>query len=244
MSEIEIESVRESETRTEGTPAPRQARVQVTPNGPYVVAGGVPLARRRRVRSEDGESLTWQTTARLDPPSQYALCRCGQSSNKPYCDGTHLTVGFDAVETGPGESYDSRSKTYLGTGIVMRDDRSVCAHAGFCSNRITNVWKLVSGSATDDSIVRAQVMAMVERCPSGALTYRIEADGEDIEPELADEIGVIDDGPLWITGRIVITGPDGEEIEWRNRMTLCRCGQSKIKPLCDGSHAEAGFVDH
>ncbi|MGO9558611.1 MAG: CDGSH iron-sulfur domain-containing protein [Acidimicrobiales bacterium] len=132
----------------------------------------------------------------------------------------------------------------LGTSIVMRDDRSVCVHAGFCGNRVTNVWKLVSGSATDDSIVRAQVMAMIERCPSGALTYRIETDGEDIEPELADEIGVIDDGPLWVTGRVVVSGPDGEEIEWRNRMTLCRCGQSKNKPLCDGSHVEAGFVDH
>ncbi|MGO9198418.1 MAG: CDGSH iron-sulfur domain-containing protein [Acidimicrobiales bacterium] len=223
-----------------------EARVQVTPNGPYVVAGGVPITRRRPVRSEYGEPLTWQTTTRLEAPARYALCRCGQSSNKPFCDGTHAKVGFDAAGTGAGlaENYDSRSKTYLGTGIVVRDDRSVCVHAGFCGNRITNVWKLVSGSGTDDSIVRAQVMAMIERCPSGALTYRVEADGADIEPELADEIGVIDDGPLWVTGRVVVTGPDGEEIEWRNRMTLCRCGQSKNKPLCDGSHTEAGFLDH
>ena len=45
-------------------------------------------------------------------------------------------------------------------------------------------------------------------------------------------------GPLWVTGAIPVTG-----LEPRNRMTLCRCGQSANKPLCDGTHKETGFHD-
>ena len=61
-----------------------------------------------------------------------------------------------------------------GTGIVVRDDRSLCVPAGFCGNRVTNVWSMLGGSGTDDTTVRAQVIAMVERCPSGAPTHRVD----------------------------------------------------------------------
>ena len=51
------------------------------------------------------------------------------------------------------------------------------------------------------------------------------------------------DGPLWVTGGVPVTMSNGQPLEVRNRVTLCRCGQSKIKPLCDGSHYDAGFKD-
>lgn len=86
-------------------------------------------------------------------------------------------------------------------------------------------------------------MAMIERCPSGALTYRLAEDQSDIEPDLKCEIGVVDDGPLFLTGGISVTRSDGLEYEVRNRVTLCRCGASKNKPLCDGSHHDVGFHD-
>ena len=50
--------------------------------------------------------------------------------------------------------------------MVIHDDRSLCGHAGFCNNRVTNVWKMAKAEATEDSIVRAQAMAMIDRCPS------------------------------------------------------------------------------
>ena len=120
----------------------------------------------------------------------------------------------------------------------MIDDRPICVHAGFCGNQVTNVWKMAA--KTDDTQIRAQAMAMIERCPSGALTFAV--DGETIEPDLPVEVAVIPDGPLWVTGGIEVTGADGTPIERRNRVTLCRCGQSGSKPLCDGSHKEAGFT--
>ena len=99
-------------------------------------------------------------------------------------------------------------------------------------------------AATHDTKVRSLVMAMVERCPSGALTYRIEADGPDIEPDLPQQVAVTPEitsegpiaGPLWVTGGIPVERADGQPFETRNRVTLCNCGQSDSKPLCDGTH--------
>jgi uncharacterized Fe-S cluster protein YjdI len=138
-------------------------------------------------------------------------------------------------------TYDERQKTYVGSRVVVRDDRSVCEHAGFCGNRVTNIWKMLGGGQTEDSVARAQVMAMVERCPSGALTYRLDEDGPDVEPELRAGIGVVEDGPLYVTGSIPVERSDGTVFEVRNRQTLCRCGRSANKPYCDGTHKEVGF---
>ena len=214
------------------------ASITAAPNGPLLVNGGVPLYRRRSVNSEHGEPLAWETTERLESRERYALCRCGQSSNKPYCDGTHARVGFAADDSASG-TYDDRSKVLGGTGLTVRDDRSICVHAGFCGSRVTNVWKQVP--ETGESTVRAQVISMVEKCPSGALTYRF--DGDDVEPLFAQAIAVTDDGPLWVTGGIAVNASTGEQLEIRNRVTLCRCGASANKPLCDGSHKAAGFTD-
>jgi len=218
---------------TEQTP-----HVKVQPNGPYVVSGSVALRAKEVVESEHGEPLTWRTGEVTDRGAAYALCRCGQSANKPYCDGTHANIDFDGTEAAPIDSYGRRRTSYPGTGIEVFDDRAICIHAGFCGNRISNVWKMAA--KTDDTVVRGQVMAMIERCPSGALTY--EVDGTTVEPDLPREIAVIPDGPLWVSGGIPIERSDGQPVEIRNRVTLCRCGQSAIKPLCDGSHKDSGFV--
>ena len=217
----------------EQTPA-----VIVQTDGPYVVTGSVPLRDTRPVMSEHGEPLTWQSEAASEQRPVYALCRCGESSRKPYCDVTHTEIGFDGTEAAPTDSFRERCADLGGTGIQVSDDRSICVHAGFCGNRVTNVWKMTR--ETDDSVVRAQVMAMVERCPSGALSYTV--DGAEVEPALPMEIAVIADGPLWLTGGIPVQRADGESFETRNRVTLCRCGHSANKPLCDGSHKQVGFT--
>jgi CDGSH-type Zn-finger protein len=219
-------------------PPPITPSITAAPNGPLLVAGGVPLYRRRDVQSEHGEPLAWETTEVVETNDRYALCRCGQSSRKPFCDGTHARQGFQADDTASG-TYDERANELGGTGITVRDDRSICVHAGFCGTRVTNVWKQVA--ETGESTVRAQVIAMIEHCPSGALTYRFE--GDDVEPLMPQAIAVTADGPLWVTGGIPVSTGDGTTMEVRNRVTLCRCGASANKPLCDGSHKQAGFKD-
>ena len=212
--------------------------IKVQSNGPYVVTGGVPLRRKEPVMSEHGEPLTWKTGEVIDDGVAYALCRCGGSANKPYCDGAHASNGFDGTETASTETYEATSSSLGGSGMEIFDDRAICVHAGFCGNAVTNVWKMAN--ETGDSRVRAQAMAMIERCPSGALTYSV--DGDEVEPGLPVEISVLPDGPLWVSGGVPTERSDGAAMETRNRVTLCRCGQSANKPLCDGAHKEAGFT--
>lgn len=215
-------------------------RITIEPDGPYVVTG-LPLREKTPVVSEEGEKLTWRTGATLREADEapYRLCRCGRSSTKPFCDDSHLDDGFDGAETAPVEPYEARAKALGGaTGMELRDARGTCQHAGFCSDRLSNVWKLRHD--TDDTLVRARVMRMVENCPSGALTYSV--DGEPVERAYAAEVATTPDGPLWVTGGVPVERADGAPMEVRNRVTLCRCGASGNKPLCDGSHADVGFA--
>ena len=221
-----------------------ESRIDVTAAGPYRVRGRVPVRRIREVRSAEGEPMAWQVTERLDTTKPIALCRCGGSSTKPFCDNSHTTRAWDATEHAPASTYAERSTVVAGgAGLTVRDDRSICSRAGFCATRASSVWKMVEAMTTDDTISRAYVMAMIERCPSGALTYHADPDGPAVEPELGAAIAIIDDGPILVTGGLPVTRADGEPLEPRNRVVLCRCGESSIKPLCDGSHVDAGFRD-
>ena len=221
--------------------AENERRIVVQANGPYIVHGNVPLVRKSEVISEHGEPLTWKRDEVLQTGERYSLCRCGQSSAKPFCDQTHDDVDFDGSEVADTGNISAREVTYEGTRIFVKDDRSVCIHAGFCGDRVTNVWKMTQDS--DDTQVRARIMSMIERCPSGALSYSLERDGGNVEPDLPVEIALTPDGAIWVSGGIPVERADGQPFEVRNRVTLCRCGGSANKPLCDGSHKENGFSD-
>lgn len=220
-------------------------KVLVTEDGPYIVHGCLPLVRKTQVVSEHGEPLAWLTGSRFETPETYDLCRCGQSQFKPFCDVTHAMIEFDGNETADTGPTALRQEIYAGgTGIVVKRDHSLCMEAGFCGNRLTNVEKMVAH--TGDSQVRAQVMAMIERCPSGSYVYALEPGGPDVEPDLPQQIAVVTEitsegpitGPLWVTGYVPIERADGRPFERRNRVTLCGCGLSQNKPLCDGTHRE------
>lgn len=224
-------------------------KIVVTPDGPYVVHGHVPLVHKTQIVSEHGEPLTWKTGKVIETPEKYELCRCGQSEFKPFCDVTHATIDFDGTESADTRVTADRQVVFqCATKILVKRDYSLCMEAGFCGNRITNVEEMVPH--TDDTQVRAQVMAMIERCPSGSYVYSIEEGEDDIEPDLPQQIAVTTEitsdgpiaGPLWVTGNIPIERADGQPFETRNRVTLCCCGLSKNKPLCDGAHREIGAV--
>lgn len=221
----------------------RDKRIVVSPDGPYVVHGHVPLVYKEQVVSEYGEPLTWKTGRAIETPETYELCRCGHSKFRPFCDVSHALVEFDGTETAEASSTAERRVTHEGgPGILVRRDYSLCSESGFCGNRVTNLEEMAHHS--QDTQVRAQIMAMVERCPSGSYTYAL-AEGEaDVEPDLPQQIAVTTEitaegpiaGPLWVMGGIPVQRSDGERLETRHRVTLCRCGLSNNKPLCDGTH--------
>lgn len=135
--------------------------ITVTTDGPLHVRGELEI-----VRGSDSSVVAKDTRA--------ALCRCGQSANKPFCDRSHAKTGFSelGVVTGPA------------------DAKPAAEPAGGSGLRIT---------------LR----------PNGPL-------------RLDGEMQIFDGG-----GRLAWQGPE---------TALCRCGASKNKPFCDGSHREAGFV--
>ncbi len=225
-------------------------KIVVLKNGSYVAYGNILLVRKSQIVSEYGEPLTWRTEEVIKTRETYTLCRCGKSRTRPFCDGTHSRIGFDGTESAPTNLMADRMVTYLGgTNIIVKRDYSLCMDSGFCRNCTTHVEKMVP--YTDDTQVRSQVMAMIERCPSGSFAYAIKEGEPDIEPDLPREIAVTTEitsdgpiaGPLWVTGYIPIHRADGQPFEIRNRVTLCHCGLSKIKPLCDGTHRSMPIME-
>ncbi len=232
---------------TKGKDSNPEKKIEVQCEGSYKVEGNIPLVRKIQVVSEYGEPLTWQKEGNIRITPRYTLCSCGHSGDKPFCDNTHFTVDFDNTETADTRPTAECQITYPGgTRIVVKYDDSLCMESGFCCTREKCIDELVT--LTAETQIRSEVIAMVERCPSGALTYSIEPGQPDIEPDYPEQIAVTTEitsdgpipGPLWVTGNIPVVRCDGQNFETRNRVTLCRCGHSKNKPLCDGSHRPMG----
>jgi len=222
-------------------------KIEILKDGPYYVSGGVPLVHKTQIVSEHGEPLTWKKDGPIECETEYKLCRCGQSSTMPFCDDTHLLIGFDGsmrADTGPRAPYPKERLAAFRAKqkIYVEKNNSLCMSSGFCGFQNADWFDLMARS--EDSQVRSLLIAMVERCPSGSLSYRFGPAEPPLEPDLpiqiADTTEITDDGPiagpLWVTGGIEIVRSDGVPFEPRNRVTLCNCGKSGNKPLCDGMH--------
>ena len=136
-------------------PGTEENQVTVTQNGPLYFRG----------------SLNFEGVPDDMPGTRFraALCRCGESKNKPFCDNSHIEAGFT----------DSGAVGETGPGLTVE---------------------------------------------GGALT---------IKP--------LKDGPVLVTGSLTIHASSGREAWKDEKAAFCRCGASKNKPFCDGSHTEAGF---
>jgi len=222
------------------------ATVHVVKNGPYKVAGGLPLTQQTIGTNAAGESVRWVAGSALPTPEPYALCRCGHSASKPFCDGSHAKVGFDGTETASRESYQKQAKAIPGPRMTLTDAESLCAFARFCDPH-GQVWNLVG--QTDHPAAASHFVREAGDCPSGRLVAWDNASGQAIEPAYEPSIGLIEDpgqgcsGPVWLRGGIQLIAADGFKYEVRNRVTLCRCGASQNKPFCDGTHASIKFRD-
>ncbi|MGA2112158.1 MAG: CDGSH iron-sulfur domain-containing protein [Anaerolineales bacterium] len=224
--------------------APDEMRIVIVKNGPYLVQGGVPLVRKTQIVSEYGEPLTWRKEGPIETPGdEYCLCRCGRSGHKPFCDGTHAQVDFEGTETADARGTADRQVSLQdGPRLVVKKDTTLCMDSGFCRMRLTTLEKSLANS--DDTRARLLAMSMVERCPSGSLTYAVGENRATIEPDLPAEISDTTEitaagpiaGPLWVTGGIRVERSDAQPFETRNRVTLCNCGHSSKRPLCDGTH--------
>ena len=220
--------------------------IKVTKDGPYLVFGDVDVRQSIIQPNQQGHSwnyLKGETYTCAEKPC--ALCRCGQSGNKPFCDGSHEKTAFDGTETAPREPVLDKAAVYKGPHYTLYDNELYCAFARFC-DAFGQVWNLVR-----DGRLEADELAVreTEHCCAGRLMIQNNETGEMMEPALEKAIDVIEDpairssGPLYVKGGIQVVAEDGTHYEIRNRQTLCRCGASHNKPFCDGTHASIHFDD-
>jgi len=198
------------------------AKISAFPNGPYSLEGA-------ELRRQSGQKLSSEKAA---------LCRCGGSKNKPFCDGTHSKIGFS--DKNLADPKKDRRVLYSGGKITILDNRALCAHAGYCTDELQQVFRhhdspwIVPDAASVEKVIEA-----IRKCPSGALSYAI--DGvEAPAPQRPPMVTVMDNGPYAVAGVEPVGMKLGQGAS-PEHYTLCRCGASKNKPFCDGSHWDANW---
>lgn len=222
--------------------------IKPLPNGPYYLINDLQPKVVNNLLNSKGEPLG--TIVGI------ALCRCGGSKNKPFCDGTHSIIGFSSEnKTTETDKNDSPNRTviknirrdYPGKEITIHDNRKICSHAAECVNNLSSVFKLGSRPWIDpDGAKIDDIIGTVRKCPSGALSYSIDGvEYRDPKEQRNPTVTVLKNGPYHITGGIELLG---EDIQFglgasKEHYTLCRCGASENKPFCDGAHRKVNFQD-
>lgn len=141
-----------------------------------------------------------------------------------------------------------KTHTYSNKDITIIWKPDVCIHSKLCWHGLRAVfdparrpWIIADAADT------ASIIAQVEKCPSGALSYvknEVPANDAATTEQAAEpitNITCLPNGPFMVSGQIVVKKSDGTEEIKTGRVTLCRCGGSKNKPYCDGSHRANGF---
>lgn len=138
---------------------------------------------------------------------------------------------------------DEKKVNYPGDEVSVEWDGRLCIHVGECGRADNELF--ISGRkpwCQPSQVSVEEVAEVVERCPTGALTYR-RADGTPERAPDQNTVVVSNNGPLYLRGELDIEGAPDDMPGVRYRAALCRCGQSKSKPFCDNSHEAAGFID-
>ena len=221
-------------------------RIMITKDGPYIVYGGLPIDKQIIGIGEEDEPEKWVQGKIVQYEETCALCRCGESGNKPFCDGTHGKVKFKGTETASKKTHDKQAQIMNGPTLRLKDASALCAGARFC-HRGGGTWELTYHS--DNPKSRELAIEEACECPSGRLVEYDKKTGKAFEKKRKQSISLVEDpqnkvsGPIWLRGSIPLESSDGTTYEVRNRQTICRCGKSRNKPFCDGSHIDEGFGD-
>jgi CDGSH-type Zn-finger protein len=213
-------------------------------NGPYYLINDMKPTVVENLQNSNGEPLS---TVR-----GVALCRCGASKNKPFCDGTHGAIRFSSLnktlnETDNEKRIKDKRRNYFGKEITIHDNRKICSHAAECVDNLPSVFKLNERPWIDPDGARIQeVINTIRKCPSGALSFSIgDTEHRDPEDKRNPIVTVSKNGPYHISGGIELLGEGVEFGEGASmeHYALCRCGASENKPFCDGAHRNINFND-
>ncbi len=201
--------------------------IEIMEDGPLIVK------RLKTLENSKGEEVKVDEVV--------ALCRCGKSSNKPFCDGTHKKVGFSGKRE--IDKPIDKEREYEGKDISVYDNRVICSHAKECIRNLPSVFRRDERPwITPDNASAREFIETIKKCPSGALSYSL--DGKHIRDfGLSPGISIAKDGPYNVAGFIHLKIDEDLAPPAAEHYSLCRCGASKNKPYCDGSHNVVAFKD-
>lgn len=202
--------------------------IDIMEDGPFIVDNLAALENSQGQKIESNKKI--------------ALCRCGASENKPFCDGTHSKIGF----TGNREAKIKldREKEYEGKNISVFYNIALCYHAAKCVGNLPSVFDKDSRPWISPDMSDADsIIEVIKKCPSGALSYKT---GSKHTRDFGgdEKIRIEKNGPYCISGNIELKIEEDLKPPSNGHFALCRCGASKNKPYCDGSHSRVGFSDN
>lgn len=200
-----------------------QPTIEEREDGPLVVKG------LKTLTGTDGEAM--------EVKEVMALCRCGKSKMKPFCDGTHKEAGFKS--RGGEPSGKDVVLTYEGDGLTLTYNPLLCSHAAHCVGHASGIFDPKRKPWADPHQgSKEDLMEILRACPSGALALK---DGGHQFQEAA-EITVAKNGPYQVQGASIDAAASGKGAT-EEKYVLCRCGLSGNKPYCDGTHYNKGWSD-
>jgi CDGSH-type Zn-finger protein/uncharacterized Fe-S cluster protein YjdI len=120
--------------------------------------------------------------------------------------------------------------------IIFDTDKCIHSRACVLSRPDVFVPNVEGAWIHPDAATPDEIAALALSCPSGAIKYERLDGGPQETPPIVNLVRIREDGPIAFHGELIIEGQPSTF-----RATLCRCGASKKKPFCDGSHVAAGF---
>ncbi len=141
------------------------------------------------------------------------------------------------------------TKHYSNGEVTVVWKPALCIHSKICWQSSTGLPEVFHPATrpwiTTEASNTERIIEQVKLCPSSALSFFLNADGDAKEEGVTSETiaEVMQDGPLLVYGNITIKAPDGSEVRKSKVTAFCRCGASGNKPYCDGTHTKIGFKD-
>ena len=248
-----------------GPLAERAARLPAGPSNPHCNAGLSFVTLRDSAALPPGRAARRLFVERFAQLAEgaAALRACGDRRALAAADqlaalAARAASGFDLSAAGPAEAVTAAVpapaataqsapapggvadgvETVKGDRLELSFEAKRCIHSRFCVTGAPQVFLAnVKGPwIHPDAMPVERLVEVAHACPSGAIRYR-RLDGEPQESAPPVNLATVREaGPYAFRAQLTIDGvPAGF------RATLCRCGASKNKPYCDGSHHEIGF---